>query len=152
MNTDLQELFNQDPRYKPEAYQFIFESLDYAQNRLKLGKKQESEPSEMRLSCEECKTEESQEAENHVTGQELCQASRLYALDMYGFMAKTVLNNWGIHSTSDFGELVYNMIRIGRMRKTLEDRREDFNDVYDFENAFDEDYRIKLKNKKPPRS
>lgn len=150
MSKDFQELLNQDPRYKPEAYQFIFESLDYAQSRLKLGKKQESEPSEMRLAKEECTPDDDQEPENHVTGQELCQASRLYALDMYGFMAKTVLNNWGIRSTSDLGELVYNMIRIGRMRKTAEDRREDFDDVYDFENAFDEDYQIRLKTKRPP--
>ena len=50
-------------------------------------------------------------------------------------MAKTVLENWGIHKTGDFGEIVFNLIRIGQMRKTPHDCREDFNDVYDFVGA-----------------
>ena len=29
--------------------------------------------------------------------------------------------------------MVFNLIRIGQMRKTPQDRREDFDDVYDFE-------------------
>ena len=53
-------------------------------------------------------------------------------------MAKTVLNSWGVRATDDFGEIVFNLIRIGRMRKTRHDRREDFNNVYDFETAFQE--------------
>ena len=62
--------------------------------------------------------EEPAAAQHHVTGQELCEAIRRYALDQYGYMAKLVLNNWGIRSTGDFGEIVFNLIRIGRMRKT----------------------------------
>ena len=57
-------------------------------------------------------------------------------------MAKTVLNNWGIGSTGDFGEIVFNLIRIGRMRKTPHDCREDFDEVYDFETAFQQQFRI----------
>ena len=60
--------------------------------------------------------------EQHVTGQELCEAIRRYALEQYGYMAKTVLNSWGIHGTSDFGEIVFNLIRIGQMRKTPSER------------------------------
>jgi uncharacterized repeat protein (TIGR04138 family) len=59
-------------------------------------------------------------------------------------MAKTVLNSWGIHGTGDFGEIVFNLIRFGRMRKTKEDRREDFDDVYDFETAFEQQFKIGL--------
>ena len=59
-------------------------------------------------------------------------------------MAKLVLGNWGMHSTRDFGEIVFNLIRIGRMRKTPQDRREDFDDVYDFEQAFCRQFRIVL--------
>jgi uncharacterized repeat protein (TIGR04138 family) len=55
-----------------------------------------------------------------------------------------VLNSWGITSTSDFGEIVFNLIRIGHMRKTKEDRREDFDNVYDFDTGFEEEYRITL--------
>jgi uncharacterized repeat protein (TIGR04138 family) len=48
-------------------------------------------------------------------------------------MAKCVLNSWGIFETGDFGEIVFNLIRIGRMCKTPDDRREDFDNVFDFD-------------------
>ena len=79
-----------------------------------------------------------------MTGQELCEAIRRYALEQYGYMAKLVLGNWGLHTTGDFGEIVFNLIRIGRMRKTPHDRREDFDDVYDFDSAFREEFRIEM--------
>ena len=47
-----------------------------------------------------------------------------------------VLGNWGVSSTRDLGEIVFNMIDIGQMRKTRKDRREDFHDVYDFDDVF----------------
>jgi uncharacterized repeat protein (TIGR04138 family) len=79
-----------------------------------------------------------------VTGQELCEAIRRFALQQYGLMAKTVLESWGIRKTGDFGEIVFNLIRIGRMRKTPHDRREDFDDVYDFETAFRDEFKIMM--------
>ena len=60
----------------------------------------------------------------------------------YGYMAKTVLNSWGIHGTSDFGEIVFNLIRIGQMRKTPADTRVDFDNVYDFDTAFKQEFKI----------
>jgi uncharacterized repeat protein (TIGR04138 family) len=59
-------------------------------------------------------------------------------------MAKTVLNSWGVNSTGDFGEIVYNLIAIKEMRKSEADRREDFDDVYDFEEAFVRQFEIKM--------
>ena len=76
------------------------------------------------------------ESEHHITGQQLCEAIRQYSLNQFGYMAKTVLNSWGIYSTSDFGEVVYNLIRIKHMKKSSQDRREDFDNVYDFATAF----------------
>ncbi len=132
------ELLRQDRRYRFEAYVFIFEALSYAQNVLQLGTPCESEPLGAAIPDEP----EEKGPERHVSGQELCHAIRRYALDQYGYMAKTVLNSWGLHATGDFGEIVFNLIRIGRMRKTRQDRREDFDDVYDFETAFRQDFRI----------
>jgi uncharacterized repeat protein (TIGR04138 family) len=71
-------------------------------------------------------------------------ALRLFAIEQFGFMAKWVLKSWGIHSTSDFGELVYNMIAVNLMRKSETDRREDFNEVFDFDNAFVREFQIRL--------
>jgi uncharacterized repeat protein (TIGR04138 family) len=88
------------------------------------------------------------EDERHLTGQELCEAIRRYSLDQYGLLAKCVFNSWGVQSTSDFGEIVFNMIEIGRMKKTESDRREDFADVFDFDKDLVERFKIEL----PPQS
>ena len=57
-------------------------------------------------------------------------------------MAKTVLNSWGIRSTGDFGEIVFNLIRTGQMRKTPADTRVDFDNVYDFDTALRQSFKI----------
>jgi uncharacterized repeat protein (TIGR04138 family) len=133
------DLLKQDRRYPAEAYQFVWEALNFAQAELKMGTPQVSEAP---------KTSEEltgrQKAERHVSGQQLCEAIRHYALRQYGLMAKTVLNSWGIAGTGDFGELVFNLIRIGHMRKTKDDRREDFDNVYDFDAAFEQEFRITM--------
>ena len=56
-------------------------------------------------------------------------------------MAKAVLNNWGVRS-GDFGNIVFNLIDAGQMRKTKKDRREDFDNVFDFEAALVRDFKI----------
>jgi len=127
------ELLKEDTRYTFDAYVFVFEALSFAQNELGMGEEAASESAE---------TGQGQSPERHVTGQELCEAIREFALEQYGYMAKDVLASWGIHATGDFGELVFNLIRIGQMRKTPDDRREDFNDVYDFETAFRQGFKI----------
>lgn len=78
----------------------------------------------------------------HLTGQELCEALRLYALQQFGFMAISVLGQWGITRTNDFGSIVYNLIDIGLMRKSADDRQDHFNDVYDFQTAFVDNFQI----------
>ena len=59
-------------------------------------------------------------------------------------MALTVLGLWGIHSTSDLGEMVYNLIASGDLEKTPSDSRADFDDVFDFETAFRRNYVLTL--------
>jgi len=83
----------------------------------------------------------------HLTGQELCGALRQYALQQYGYLAKSVLEQWGITSTSDFGSIVYNMIEIGLMRKSNDDRREHFDDIYDFQAVFVDQFQFEMAGK-----
>src|SRR5690606_7421190 len=85
-----------------------------------------------------------EQVEHHVSGQELCEAIRLYALEQYGLVAQCVLGHWGVRSTSDFGEIVFNLIDIKKMKKTDHDRREDFDDVYDFDDAFRTGFEITM--------
>ena len=115
------KVLRDDPRYKIEAYQFVREALSFAQEIMGLG------------GPEAVPIGEGLEAERHMTGQQLCEASRRYALDQYGLLAKTVLESWGIRSTDDFGEIVYNLIQVDLMKKSEHDRREDFDGVFDFE-------------------
>lgn len=121
-NNPIRELLEQDQRYTLDAYQFVREALAYAQEVLRMPAQELDAPTEAEG--------------HHLTGQQLCEAIRLYALEQFGYMSKTVLGTWGIHNTGDFGEIVYNLIRIKQMKKSKSDRREDFDNVYDFENAF----------------
>jgi uncharacterized repeat protein (TIGR04138 family) len=127
----LLRLLAEDRRYKLEAYQFVAAGLEYAQEVLGLGT---VEPA--------ARPGRKGEPTRHVTGQELCWALRQLAHEQFGLLAKLVLASWGIRSTSDFGEIVYNLIRIGRLSKSPRDRREDFDNVYDFEQALVKDFVI----------
>ena len=131
-------LVKEDPRYKFDVYVFVFEALNFAQDELGMGSETPSEPS----AVGDGEEDEPEPVERHVSGQQLCEAIRRFALRQYGFMAKAVLNSWGVYTTGDFGEIVFNLIRIGQMRKTKHDRREDFDDVYDFDAALVEEFKI----------
>ena len=120
----LAELLRRDRRYHRDAYFFVFEALRYAQEQLGLGRPTPADVEDV----------EDQE-QRHVSGQQLCEAIRRYAVQQYGLMAKSVLNEWGVRTTGDFGEIVFNLIDIGQMKKTDNDRREDFENVFDFDDG-----------------
>ena len=159
------ELLRRDARYHFDAYVFVFEALRFAHENLGMGAEQ---PTQQDADCqhglhelglsglgldadgephggrERGPTRRNEEFERHVSGQELCEAMRLYAHEQYGYLAKNVLNHWGLKSTSDFGEIVFNLIEIGQMRKTASDTREDFDKVFDFDEGFQRSYQISL--------
>jgi uncharacterized repeat protein (TIGR04138 family) len=127
----LAKLLREDPRYKADAYYFVREALAFAQQELGLGMSSEYDA-------------EQGGYEPHLTGQQLCEATRLYALEQFGYMSKVVLNSWGIYSTGDLGDIVFNLIRIGQLKKSERDRREDFDNVFDFDEALQQDFKITL--------
>ena len=163
----MRDLLAEDTRYPLEAYQFVREALQYAHEHLETDDASSDSsdcdfdepvssevqlpedfhdlPDEVREELETIGDELLKEALNqhasgrpsHISGQQLCEACRSYAIEQFGFLSRIVLESWEIRGTSDFGELVYNLIRIGQMKKSEEDRLEDFDDVYDFETAFD---------------
>ena len=77
----------------------------------------------------------------HVSGQELLDGLRAYTLDQYGPLARTVLEAWGVKRCGDFGEIVFNLIDYNVFSKTASDRREDFEEFYTFEEAFEAPFR-----------
>ena len=131
----LGQLLLRDTRYKVDAYLFVLEALSYAQDTLGFGAEPPEDDLEQRP-ADRGRRGRRRGGERHLTGQQLCEAARRYALQQYGFLARTVLGTWGVHSTRDFGEIVFNMIDIGQMRKTRKDKREDFHGIYDFDEAF----------------
>jgi uncharacterized repeat protein (TIGR04138 family) len=121
----LAELLRRDKRYRLGAYVFVYDALQYAQQQLGMG-----------ATAGDAAAAGDTEVERHITGQQLCEAIRQYAVEQYGGLSKNVLSHWGVRSTGDFGEIVFNLISIGQMRKTDSDRREDFDNVFDFDEGF----------------
>jgi len=104
-----------DPRYHRDAYLFVREALDHTQKTI--GK-------------------DARGRIRHVTGQELLIGIREYALQQFGPMTKTVLEEWGIRCCPDFGEIVFNMVEVSWLAKTEKDSRADFEGGYTFDEAF----------------
>jgi uncharacterized repeat protein (TIGR04138 family) len=78
----------------------------------------------------------------HITGQDLCQGLREFALAQWGLLARSVLRRWNITCTLDFGRIVFALIEANQLQKTDEDSINDFRNVYDFKTAFETGYRI----------
>ncbi|MEO8495854.1 MAG: Minf_1886 family protein [Planctomycetota bacterium] len=133
----LAEIARKDGRYSVDAYIFLQQSLAYAQFELGMGR-----PRPFGMEDDDDPDEPPPEA--HLTGQQLCEAIRQFAAELYGLMAKVVLNSWGVKTTGDFGEIVYKLIELGEMTKSETDSREDFDDIYDFQEAFQRDYEITI--------
>lgn len=109
---NFEKILKKDNRYKPEAYQFVMSALNFTVKKFKKPR--------------------------HVTGQELLQGIRHYALEQFGPMSKAVLEHWGVKCTEDFGEIVFGLVEVGLLGKTEEDRKEDFKNGYDFKATFDQ--------------
>src|SRR5690606_42075421 len=107
------------PRFDPDAYDFVREALDFTQQRM---------------------ASVGGDARRHVTGQQLLEGIRLYALREFGPMAITVFESWGITRCEDFGEIVFNLVDHRFLRKTESDQREDFHNGYSFDDAFVEPF------------
>lgn len=110
----LARLRERNPRYTDAAYLFLLSALQYTIDNL--------------------------EEPRHITGQELAEGCRDLAIRQFGPMARTVLEHWGIHATMDMGEIVYALIDCKVLIKQETDSREDFSDVFDFEEAFETNY------------
>ncbi len=140
----LELVLAKDTRYHRDAYQFLREALDYTQK--KAGKEYRV-PSEARETApEETKAVvPKEEDQKHVSGQELLEGIRDYALKEFGPMVTTVFEEWGIRSCKDFGEMVFLLVDHRILRKTDKDSHADFENGYDFHDAFRKPFLPKAK-------
>jgi uncharacterized repeat protein (TIGR04138 family) len=101
-------------RYDERAYLFVLAALEFCQQRL--------------------------DERRHITGQELAEGCRDLALERFGVMSRLVLEHWGIRATSDIGHIVFTLVDLGMLLSQPNDTREDFEDVFHFDQAFERDY------------
>ncbi|APW63573.1 Minf_1886 family protein [Paludisphaera borealis] len=124
-----------DPRYSLEAYAFVLESLHLARSRKLRDARRAERARGPRPRRGRPTVKGKSEPSGHVTGKQVCHAARRLAIRQFGLLAVPVLEQWGLCSTSDIGEIVFNLIASGDLDKTPDDRRSDFDDVYDFATA-----------------
>ena len=124
-------------RYPLDAFLFVQRGLDHTVRSL------HGDDEEINLgdSPEEL---EAVEKSRHVSGRQLCEGIRDFAIGQYGMLASLVLGHWNVRKSADFGRIVFEMVDAGLMRKTDDDRVEDFNDVFDFREAFGPEAAIHL--------
>ncbi len=114
-----------DDRYAREAYLFLRDALEDTTKRRRKSRKEET---------------------SDVAAPDLLDGFRVYALKEYGPMARTVLDYWGVRSTSDIGNLVFNLVDANVFSKTDRDTAEAFAEGFDFDAAFDAPFRPTRKN------
>ena len=104
------EIRRRDGKYNERAYVFVLAALEFAQTRLP--------------------------ARRHLSGVELAWACRDFALEQFGMLASAVMTHWGIHTTDDFGQIVFMLIDVGLLARQPDDRLVDFEHVYEFAEVF----------------
>lgn len=110
----LWQLQEKDPRFHARGYLLVLSALNHVMERLPQRR--------------------------HITGRELAEGVREVALDRFGLLARTVLEHWGIRATEDVGEIVFALVEGGVLVKQEGDRIEDFREVYDFREVFEDAY------------
>ena len=133
-------------RYPLDAFLFIQRGLDHTVRRLHGDDDGEAGLPDDLDSPEAEAALEAHEQSRHVSGRQLCEGIRDYAIEQYGMLAPVVLGHWNVRRSRDFGRIVFEMVDAGMMRKTESDRVEDFDDVFDFRDAFNAEAAIQLAN------
>jgi len=103
-----------ESRFDERAYLFVLGALEFCQQRL--------------------------DERRHISGRELALACRDLALEKFGVMAGLVLEHWGVRSSADLGDVVFTLVDLGLLMSQPTDSREEFADVFDFDQAFAREY------------
>lgn len=109
-----------DPRFAREAYVYLTRVLDYSVEKISL---QCPPPHPQHVSC-------------RTLLEDFCEL----ALREMGPMAMTVMNEWGIKSGYNVGEMVFHLIDAGVFGKQPSDRLDDFKDFPPFSEILEKPY------------
>ncbi|MES2996698.1 MAG: Minf_1886 family protein [Verrucomicrobiota bacterium] len=101
-------ILKRDQRFDAQAYLFLKEALDFT-----------------------LKRHESAGNQRHVSGGELCAGFRDLALEQFGPMASTLMEEWGVRGCEDIGAIVFLLIEEQIFGKQDSDTPEDFTGHFD---------------------
>ncbi len=110
-----------DPRFAAKSYHFLRDALDFTVQRIE--EQGDGEP-------------------RHVSGRELLDGFRDYALNQFGPMAATVMREWGIKNGKNVGEMVFSLIEEQIFGKQPSDSLDDFTGYMSFKKAFETPFEI----------
>ncbi|MES2476031.1 MAG: Minf_1886 family protein [Verrucomicrobiota bacterium] len=105
-------ILKRDKRFDPHAYFFLKDALDFTLKRIADANGGQA---------------------RHVSGPELLEGYRDYALEQFGPMASTLMTEWSIRKCQDVGDMVFHLIEEQVFGKQESDKKEDFSEAFDFE-------------------
>ena len=103
-----EDIIGRDPRYNARAYALLVDCIGY------LGK----------------------EGDGHMSGEAILDEFKERVLDQYGPLSYDVLTEWGLSSTEDIGEMMFNLAESNRVKRDESDTPESFAGGYDFKETF----------------
>ncbi len=112
--TTVEQIVTDDPRFSPDAYEFINDAVIYTTQKL----------------------QQDRNKKHHISGKELLEGIKEFAIMEYGPLTQEVLESWGISDTMSIGHIVFNMVDNQLLGSTKEDSIEDFKNGFSFESAF----------------
>ena len=112
-------IIRREGRYDAHAYFFLKESLDFTLKRV---------------------MEETGGKGRHVSGKELLEGFRDLALEQFGPMAATLMDEWGVMECRDVGNMVFHLIEEQVFGRQESDKPEDFDSAFDFRKALREPF------------
>jgi len=114
----MERIAQRDGRYKIEAYLFVLDAFEHTLKKLR--------------------------RKRNITGKDLLEGIKTLGIGKYGPTTRLVFEHWGVKTTEDFGWIVFNMVEAGLMRKAEEDTIEDFKDVFNFREEFDDKFEFRV--------
>lgn len=136
----VERIVAQDPRFDRDAYFFVRDALEFTAKLHRRGPARG-----------ERGTHPTPPVAHHVTGQELLEGVRQFALKEYGPMVTTVFEHWRVSRCEDFGAMVFHLIEAGIFGKNASDTLADFGGGYDFQAAFEEPFMLSGRKAAPAR-
>ena len=112
-------IIRREGRYDAHAYFFLKDSLDFTLKRV---------------------MEETGGKGRHVSGKELLEGFRDLALEQFGPMAATLMDEWGVMECRDVGNMVFLLIEEQVFGRQESDKPEDFDSAFDFRKALREPF------------